>query len=172
MKPISAPRCLGVAAILRKVSAWHETRCRRPRPYSDTQSRRSPRQRKDHVEVLNGIRSAWRSSSHCARTRGLAFRAVPIAATVVGNALMAATIALLNMAAKSGGAATFDRAHDAALPTAEGLRVSLAVGRAGLVKNIRHSSPEACITHLRNERVAQEVLLDFQSGVSNRMDWW
>jgi len=57
---------------------------------------------------------------------------VPIAATIEGNTLMAAAIALLNMAAKSGGAATLDRAHHAALPTAEGLRVLLAVGRTGL----------------------------------------
>jgi hypothetical protein len=54
---------------------------------------------------------------------------------------MAATIALLNMAAKSGGAATLDRAHNAALSTAEGLSVLLAVGRTGLVKNIRHLEP-------------------------------
>ena len=71
----------------------------------------------------------------------LAFRAVPIVATVVGNALMAATIALLNMAAKSGGAATLDRAHNAALSTAEGLSVLQAVGRTGLAKNIRHLEP-------------------------------
>ncbi len=51
---------------------------------------------------------------------------------------MAAAIALLNMTAESGGAATFDRAHDAALSTAEGLSVLLAIGRTGLVKNVRH----------------------------------
>jgi hypothetical protein len=66
---------------------------------------------------------------------------VPIAATVVGNTLMAAVITLLNMAAESGGAATFDRAHHAALSTAEGLSVLLAVGSTGLVENIRHLEP-------------------------------
>jgi hypothetical protein len=66
---------------------------------------------------------------------------VPIAATVVGNALMAAVVALLNMAAESGGTATLDRAHDAALATTEGLRVLLAVGSTGLVENIRHFEP-------------------------------
>jgi hypothetical protein len=54
---------------------------------------------------------------------------------------MAAVIALLNMAAKSGGAATLDRAHDAALTTAKGLSVLLAVGSTGLVENIRHLDP-------------------------------
>ena len=51
---------------------------------------------------------------------------------------MAATIALLNMAAESGGAATLDRAHDTALSMIEGLSVLLAIGRTGLAKNIRH----------------------------------
>jgi hypothetical protein len=54
---------------------------------------------------------------------------------------MAAVVALLNMAAESGGTATLDRAHDAALPTAEGLSALLAVGRTGLVKNVRHLEP-------------------------------
>jgi hypothetical protein len=45
------------------------------------------------------------------------------------------------MAAESGGTATLDRAHDATLPAAEGLSVLLAVGRAGLVENIRHLEP-------------------------------
>jgi hypothetical protein len=71
----------------------------------------------------------------------LAFRTVPVAATVVGNALMAATIALLNMAAESGSTATLDRAHDTALPTTEGISVLLAVGSTGLVENIRHLEP-------------------------------
>jgi hypothetical protein len=66
---------------------------------------------------------------------------VPIAATVVGNALMSTVVTLLNMAAESGGTATLDRAHNAALPTTEGLSVLLAVGRAGLAKNIRHLEP-------------------------------
>jgi hypothetical protein len=63
---------------------------------------------------------------------------VPIAATVVGNALMTAAIALLNMATECGGATTLDCAHHTALSSAERLSVLLAVGRAGLVENIRH----------------------------------
>jgi hypothetical protein len=73
----------------------------------------------------------------CAHER-LAFRTVPIAATVVGNALMTAVVALLDMSAKSGGTATLDCAHHATLPTAEGLSVLLSVGKTFLAKNIRH----------------------------------
>jgi hypothetical protein len=63
---------------------------------------------------------------------------VSIAATVEGNTLMVAAIALLNVAAESGSPAALDCAHHTALPSAEGLSVLLAVGRAGLVENIRH----------------------------------
>jgi hypothetical protein len=66
---------------------------------------------------------------------------VPVAATVEGNTLMAATIALLNMSAESGGTATFDCAHDAVLSTTEGLSVLLAIGRTGLAKDVRHLQP-------------------------------
>jgi hypothetical protein len=66
---------------------------------------------------------------------------VPVAATVEGNTLMAAAIALLNMSAESGGTATFDCAHDAALSTAEGLSVLLVVGRIRLAKDVRHLQP-------------------------------
>ena len=54
---------------------------------------------------------------------------------------MAAVVALLNMAAESGGAATLDRAHHAALPSAEGLSVLLAVGSTSLAKDVRHLEP-------------------------------
>jgi hypothetical protein len=63
---------------------------------------------------------------------------VPVAATVEGYTLMAAEVTLLNMSTKSGSAATLNRAHDAALPSAERLRVLLAVGGTGLAKDIRH----------------------------------
>ena len=98
-------------------------------------------QRKDHVEVLNGKEVGLAIFQPLRTDQRLAFRAVPIAATVVGNALMSAVVALLNMAAESGGAATLDRAHDAALPTTEGISVLLAVGSTGLVENICHLEP-------------------------------
>jgi hypothetical protein len=90
------------------------------------------------MEVFNGKEVGLAIFQPLRTDQRLAFRAVPIAATVVGNALMAATIALLNMAAESGSTATLDRAHDATLSTAKGLSVSLAVGRTSLVENVRH----------------------------------
>jgi len=68
----------------------------------------------------------------------LALWTVPVAATVVGNALVAATVTLFDMPAERGRAATLDRAHDAALPTAEGISVLLAIVRPGLAKDVRH----------------------------------
>jgi hypothetical protein len=93
------------------------------------------------VEVLNGNKIGLAIFQLLRTDQRLTFRTVPIATTVVGNALMAAVVALLNMAAESGGTATLDRAHDAALPTAEGLGVLLAVGRTGLAKDVRHLEP-------------------------------
>src|SRR5512137_1596155 len=98
-------------------------------------------QRKDHMEIFNGKEVGLAIFQPLRTDQRLAFRTVPVAATVVGNALMAATIALLNMAAESGSTATLDRAHDTALPTAEGISVLLAVGSTGLVENIRHLEP-------------------------------
>ena len=95
-------------------------------------------QRKDHVEVLNGNKIGLAIFQPLRTDQGLAFRTVPIATTVVGNALMTAAIALLNMAAEGDRTATLDRAHNAALSTAEGLSVLLAVGRTGVVENVRH----------------------------------
>lgn len=54
---------------------------------------------------------------------------------------MAATVTLLDMSAERGCAATLDRAHDAALPTAERISVLLAIVRPGLAKDIRHFEP-------------------------------
>jgi hypothetical protein len=93
------------------------------------------------MEVFNGKEVGLAIFQPLRTDQGLAFRTVPVAATVVGNALMAAAIALLNMAAKSDSTATLDRAHNAALSTAEGLSVLLAIGSTGLVENIRHLEP-------------------------------
>ena len=71
------------------------------------------------------VNTTWKystgSSSACAvleplRARQrLALRAVPIAAAVEGDALVAAGVALLDMAAERRRAAALDGAHDAAL---------------------------------------------------------
>jgi hypothetical protein len=66
---------------------------------------------------------------------------VPISATVESDTLMTAIVTLLDVSAERGGATTLDRAHDAALPAAEGISVLLAVGRPGLAEDVRHLEP-------------------------------
>jgi hypothetical protein len=70
-----------------------------------------------------------------------------VAATVERDALVAAVIALFNVAAKGRGAAALDVAHDAALPGAERSRVFVPVGRADLAKNVRHLEPVGSRCH-------------------------
>ena len=55
---------------------------------------------------------------------------------------MSAIVAPLDVSAERGGAATLDRAHDAALPAAESVSVLLAVGRPGLAEDVRHLEPD------------------------------
>jgi hypothetical protein len=73
----------------------------------------------------------------------LALWAVPVAAGVVGNPLMAAFAAALDVAAERCGAAVFDRAHGA--PPCGGQRRTMAVteSRAEVAEYIRHFQPLA-----------------------------
>ena len=68
-------------------------------------------QREDHVEVRDRqqVGLAGRQPVPC--RRALALRAVPVAAGVIGDALLAAAQAALDMAAERGGAAGLDRRH-------------------------------------------------------------
>jgi hypothetical protein len=61
-----------------------------------------------------------------------------MAARVVGNALMAAGIALLNMSAERGGATQLDGAHRAPLGTTEGVGMGLPVPWAAAAEDVRH----------------------------------
>lgn len=54
---------------------------------------------------------------------------------------MTAGITLLDVCAERGGATTLDRAHDRALPTAEGISVLLTIGRPGLAEDVRDLEP-------------------------------
>jgi hypothetical protein len=64
-----------------------------------------------------------------------------ISATVEGNSLVTAGIALLDVSAECGGTTTFDRAHNRALGSAKRIRVFLTVSRPGVTKDIRHLEP-------------------------------
>jgi hypothetical protein len=82
--------------------------------------------------------------------QGLTLRAVPISATVEGNALVTAAVTLLDMSAERGGATPLDGAHDAALPTAERISVVLTVAGPGLAKDVCHLEPGG--THFPSQK--------------------
>ena len=67
------------------------------------------------VEVLDGQQFLGAIRHPLAQADALAPRAVPVAAGVVGDALVVAVITLLDMSAQGGGAAGSDRAQDAPL---------------------------------------------------------
>ena len=100
-----------------------------------------PGEREDHVEVVNRDEIGLTIFQPLRAREALALRTVPVAATVVGDALVSAGVALLEVPAERGGAATLDRTHDAALPTTEGIGVLLTVEGPGLAKDVRHLEP-------------------------------
>jgi hypothetical protein len=77
------------------------------------------RQTEDDVEVTDRQQVGLALRQPGARSGTLAFGAVPVAATVVGDALMAAVLAGLDMTAQSGRAALLDRRHDLELMKAQ-----------------------------------------------------
>ena len=79
----------------------------------------------DDVEVLGVEELGAAILQPLGAGQRLALRAVPIPAAVVGDALVAALIALLDMAAQRRRAAALDRGHDAALRRGQGRVVPL-----------------------------------------------
>jgi hypothetical protein len=71
----------------------------------------------------------------------LALWAMSIAATVVGDTVVAAGITLLNVPTQRDGSALFNGAHDTRLPPTQASRVFCTIGRADLAKDIRHLQP-------------------------------
>lgn len=98
-------------------------------------------QREDYVEIVSGNELGLAILQPLRAHQGLTLRAVAISATVERDARVAAFVTLLDVTTERDGATTLDRAHDAALPTAEGISVLLAVGRAGLAEDVRHLEP-------------------------------
>ena len=78
-----------------------------------------------------------------------------ISATVEGDTLVTAGVALLDVSAERGGTATLDRAHDTALPTTKRRSMLLAVERPGLAKDIRHLEPGG--PHVASQKCAGGV---------------
>jgi hypothetical protein len=78
------------------------------------------RKGKDDMEVLHWVEQLGLPLFEPLRPReGLALWTVPIAATVIRDALMSAFVALLDMAAEGGSATQFDGAHGTSLCTAK-----------------------------------------------------
>lgn len=99
------------------------------------------RHREDHVKVLGGEKlSATIVQPLCAGQR-LALRAVAIAVTIEGDALVTALIALLDVTAKRCGSAEFDCGHDATLCRARRRAMLLAIGVAVAAEHVRHFQP-------------------------------
>ena len=96
------------------------------------------RHREDDVEVgsIEQLRLAVRQPLGAGE--GLALGAVPVAAGVVGDALVAAVITLLDMAAERGRPAEFDRAHGVALHGGQRTPVLLPVCLAVAAEHVRH----------------------------------
>lgn len=95
----------------------------------------------DHVEIVDGNEVGLTVFQPLRAHQGLTLRTVPIAATIERDALMTAGVTLLDVSAERGGATALDRAHDTALPAAEGISVLLTIGRPGLAEDIRHLEP-------------------------------
>ena len=66
---------------------------------------------------------------------------MPISTTAIRDALVTALIALLDMTAKRGGAAEFDRGHDATLRCAQLRVMPRTIGVAIAAEHIRHFRP-------------------------------
>jgi hypothetical protein len=89
------------------------------------------RQREDDVEVSDRQQVGLALGEPGARGGPLALGAVPVAAAVVGDALVAAVRAGLDMTAQGCGAASRDRRHDLELLQAQVPGLSSPVGGAG-----------------------------------------
>jgi len=77
------------------------------------------RQRQNDVKILRRKKLGATVVEPLGASQGLAFGTMPVSATAISDALMAALIALLDVTAKRGGATEFDRGHDASLRRAQ-----------------------------------------------------
>lgn len=95
----------------------------------------------DDVEILDRQQFGLAIFEPLRTRERLALRTVPIAAAVESDALVAAGIALLDVAAQRGRAAALDGAHHAALPTAQAVGMVTTIGRPRRRKMSATSSP-------------------------------
>ena len=84
-------------------------------------------QREHDVEIADRQQVGLALGEPGSRGGGLTLRAVPIAATVVGDPKIATVVAAIDMAAECGGAAVLDRRHDLELGKVEGTGLNGAI---------------------------------------------
>ena len=139
MKPISAPRWRGSAAIVLSASAAALNRM----AYTAALFWKA-------ISAADGgsVKTTWKYGDRqqfglplgqpC-RSRGpLAFRAMAVAAGIIGDADQAAVGTTLDMAAEPRCPARLDRAHDAALSSAKMTGTRLTIRLAVTAEDVRH----------------------------------
>jgi hypothetical protein len=95
-------------------------------------------QREYDVEILNWQQIRLPRFEPFMRGAGLALRAVPVAAAVVGDLAVTAVAAALDVPAKRRRPARANRSHDLELAPAQMPGIDLAIGVAVAAENIRH----------------------------------
>jgi hypothetical protein len=99
---------------------------------------RRRRQREDDMEIGHRQQFGLPRGQPCHARGRLAFRAMAVAAGIIGDANQAAFRAPLDMAAEPRRAACLDRRHDAALGAAEVAGMRLAISLAVAAEDVRH----------------------------------
>ena len=101
------------------------------------------RHREHHVEVRHVEQFRLTVLEPLRACETLAFRAVPVAARVVRDALMATIAAPLDVTAERGGAAAFDRTHGTTPRGGQRCAVPVTESRAEVAEHVRHFQPLA-----------------------------
>ena len=96
------------------------------------------RQGEDDMEIGNGQEFGLAVGQPFLGRRGLALRAVPVAAGVVGDAQMGAGLAAFDMTAQCRRSAALDRRHDFQLAEAHVTGVGRTPRRPAAAEDVRH----------------------------------
>ncbi|ANY84413.1 hypothetical protein BB934_40110 (plasmid) [Microvirga ossetica] len=122
------------------------------------------RQREHHMEVGHGQQLGFALSKPVPGRRPLAFRAVPVAAGIVGNLRTGTALAALHMPAERGRAAGLDRAHHLELAEADVTRMGSTPGGSVGAEDLRHL--ESRVGHGPGLRRADPREADDRAGSS------
>ena len=97
-----------------------------------------PRQGEDDMEIGHGQQLGLAVGQPLLGRHGLALRAVPVTAGVVGDAQVRAVLAAFDMAAQRRRSAALDRRHDLQLAEAHMAGMGRTPSRPAVAENIRH----------------------------------